>query len=286
MGAEPIRWEGTDTDRKPSASIWGRCPWSSILDGSVNGAYVWDDFSSFNVTPATTEGNWAANRGYAQFSSAGGFITAPAITAATTSGVGQTGITIGSDDDNEGVGIRTLSTPFVINRSTQKLWFECRLKKSTIANTTFELFAGFMENAALTAIVPITTTAATLADKNLFGFYSTESAGANASVSYKCDGVAQVNVSTTEVTFVADTYTKLGIKYELTGDKDGQYILSFYQDGVRLATSKQVPTAAGTDFPNDIAMGLVLATRNAAGTSPGNATISWWRAAQLYAPLN
>jgi hypothetical protein len=143
-----------------------------------------------------------------------------------------------------------------------------------------------MEDTALTAVVPITTTAATLADKNLFGFYSTESAGANASVSYKADGVTQVNISTTEVTFVADTYTKLGIKYELTGDKDGQYILSFYQDGVRLATSKQVPTAAGTDFPNDIAMGLVLATRNAAGTSPGNATISWWRAAQLYAPLN
>lgn len=281
-----ISWEGTDTDRKPSASIWGRCPWPQILGGAVNGTTFYDDFSSFNITPATTEGNWAAAQGYAQFSGTGGTITAPAISAATTAGIASTGITIGSDDDNEGVGIRTLSTPFAFNRTAQKMWFECRVKKSSIANTILEFFIGFMENTALTSTVPITTTAATLADKNLFGFYSKENAGSNCSVSYKCDGVTAVDISTTEITFVADTYTKLGFKYEPSGDAAGTNILSFYQDGTRLASTKQIPTAAGTDFPNDIAMGPVLATRNAAGTSPGTVTIQWWRAAQLLAPLN
>ncbi len=285
MAVEAISWEGTDTDRKPSASIWGRCPWNSINEGKVNGVAIWDDFKSFNVTPATTEGNWAANAGYAQFSSTGGTITAPAISASTTAGLASSGITIGSDDINEGVAIRTLSVPFALNRANLKMWFECRIQKSSIANTIADTFIGLGDNTASTASTPFSA-AATLADHNLFGFWSKSTAGGNCAVSYKAAGVSAVDISTTDITMVAATYTKLGFKYELTGDPAGQYILSFYQDGVRLGTTKQMPTGNGTDFPNNVSLGLLMAIRNAAGSSPGTMTVQWWRAAQLIAPQN
>lgn len=286
MAVEAVRWAGATTENKPSGTVWGKCPWNAIKEGTVKGIALYDDFSSFNITPATTEGNWSAGMGYAQFSGTGGTITAPAASAATKAGVPTSGITIGSDDDNEGVGIRTLSVPFMLNRANQRFWFEICLKKSTVADTKFELFTGLMENTALTATVPITTTAATLADKNLIGFYSTESNGDAASTTYKADGVTAVVVGADEVTLVADTFTKLGMKYVPSGDKAGSYVISFYQDGTRLSSTKVIPDSNGTDFPTDVAMGFVIATRNAAGSSPGTATIQWWKAAQLYAPLN
>lgn len=287
MGVETIGWEGTDTDQnRRSASVWGRFPWNSVRSGRIGGTAFYDDFSSFNNTPATTEENWAAANGYAQFSSTGGTITAPAASAATKAGIPTSGITIGSDDDNEGVGIRTLSVPFMLNRANQKLCFEACIKKSTIADTKFEFFIGLMENTPCTATVPITATAATLADKNLVGIYTTESAGSTGNSTYKADGVTAVTVGSAEFAFVADTFTKVGFKYEPSGDKAGQFVLSFYQDGARLASTKVIPDSNGTDFPTDIAMGPVLAIRNAAGSSPGTATIKWWACGQLYAPLN
>lgn len=286
MAVESIGWNGSDTESKYSDSIWGNCPVNSLRENKIaNGVLFEDDFSSFNKTPATTEGNWGAGRNYAQFSSTGGFITAPALSAATGAGVPSDGITIGSDDDNEGVGIRSLSVPFAINRAAYAFWFECRLKKSSIANTIAEIFVGLLENVALTAVIPITATAATLSDNNMVGFYSTESAGSTANTVYKANGVSTVTVGSAEVTFVADTYTKLGMKYTRSGDRYGAYILSFYQDGVRLASYKQIPDSNGTDFPTDVAMGPVVAIRNAAGSSPGNMTLQKWRFAQLYNPV-
>lgn len=286
MAVEAVRWAGTNTENKPSGTIWGKCPWNAINEGTVKGVTFYDDFHSFNITPATTEGNWAAGQGYAQFSGTGGTITAPAASAATKAGVPTTGITIGSDDDNEGVGIRSLSTPFMLNRANQRFWFEACIRKSSIANTILEFFIGLMENTALTATVPITATAATLADVNCVGWYTTESAGSTANTTYKANGVTAVTVESAAATFVAATFIKLGMMYVPSGDKDGAYCLSFYVNGVRCSSSKIIPDSNGTDFPTDVAMGPVLASRNAAGSSPGTVTIQWWKAAQLYAPLN
>jgi len=286
MAVETVRFGGADTATQPSGTIWGRCPWNAIGDGSSKGVRHWDDFSSFNITPATTEGNWSAGMGYSQFSSTGTTLTAPALSAATGAGVPSSGLVFTSDDDNDAGSLRTLSVPYAINRAAQRFWFECCIKKSTIANTKIEVFIGLLENTALTAIVPITTTAATLSDNNLVGFYSTETTGSAASTTYKANGVTAVTVGTDEVTFVADTYTKLGMMYVKNGDKAGSYRLSFYQDGTRLASSKEIPDSNGTDFPTDVAMGPVVAVRNAAGSSPGTMTMKWWKFAQLMAPLN
>lgn len=284
MAVDSIRFRQpsqSDTSRKPSESVWATCPIEAIRAGAVAGVHFFDDFASFNKTPATTEGNWAAQNGYAQFSSTGGTITA---------GTGQGGEAVfASDDDGEGASIRTLATPFKISRASKSFWFEARLKVSTVANTTFELFVGLMENAVLTATVPITNTAATLADQNLVGFYRTESDGDAIDTTYKANGVTAVTVQLGAVVPAADTYLKLGMHFDNgispfnsgVGDGYGKYLLSFYANGVLLSTQKQIPAADGTDFPNDVGLGLVFAVRNAAGSSPGTATLDWWQAAQL-----
>lgn len=286
MGVNRVLWDRTNTADRYSGTIWANCPVAGLRDGSIPGYFFEENFSRFNITPATTEGNWTAEGGFAQFSGTGGVITAPAATAATKAGLPVRGITIGSDDDNEGVGIRTTEVGTMINRANAALWYECQFKKSSIANTILEFFVGLLENVALTAVIPITATAATLSDHNMVGIYSTESAGSTGNSTYKANGVTAVTVGSAEFTFVADTFTNVGFKYTPTGDKAGAYCLSFYQDGVRLASTKIIPDSNGTDFPTDVAMGPVLAVRNAAGSSPGTVTIRRWRCAQLYYPLD
>lgn len=269
-----------NTDRNPSPNIWGDCPWEAILAGQIDGVTFFDDFLSFPKTPATTEGNWSQ---YAQFSSTGGTITAG-------TGVGGEAI-FASDDDNEGASIRTLATPFKIIRTAgYKFWFEARVKTSTITDTKHGFFLGLMENAALTATVPIAA-AGTLADQNFVGFHRLEGDGDALDTVYKADGVTQVTVGTDAVTLVADTYVKVGMVFDTAEDPlvhdtsnagSNRGVLSFYLNNLRLTDTKQIPTAAGTDFPNDVGLGLVFAVLNATGTTPGNSTIDWWKAAQVF----
>lgn len=278
-----VMYMGTNTDLTLSGSIWGNCPLAGLRTKRIKGTLLEFDFSSFNPTIPTTAGNWAADHGLEFMSSGTGALTVPALSAATASGVPVPGMTLGAASDNGNMSFRTVSCPFAMNRLSGQFWYEIRLKKSTIANTTFEIFAGLLEDITLTAIVPITTTAATLSDNNLVGIYSTESAGASGNSTYKANGVTAVTVQSAGFTFVADTFTNLGMRMTPSGDKDGSFIWSWYQDGVRLATSKQLPASGnGTDTPNDVALGLVFALRNAAGSSPGTCTIQSLRAAQVY----
>ena len=284
MAVKPITYAGnlgsahaaTDFDWSPN--IWGDCNFAAIKEGSIPGVAFEHDFLSFPITPPTTEGNWGP---YAVFTDTGGFITP---------GSGQGGEAVfGSDGDNEGASIRTVATPFKIMRTLKKFWFEARVKASTIADTKNGFFIGLMQNVALTATMPIAA-AGTIGDTNLVGFHRLEGDGDMLDTIYKADGVTQVTVQADAVTLVADTYVKIGMKFEAETDWQvadptlagvNRYVLSFYKDNLRLATTKQIPLAAGTDFPNDIAMGLVFATLNATGTTPGNNTIDRWRAAQL-----
>lgn len=262
---------GDDATRvTPSDNIWFDCPWSELVFGTVSGVWFEDHFTSFPKTPPTTEGNFGR---YAAFTSSGGTMTA---------GTGQGGeLVIASDDDNEGASIRTVATPFLISRSTKKFWFEARLKVSSVTDTKYGMFIGLMQDVALTAILPITAAGA-IADTNICGFHRLEGDGVHLDTIYKADGVSQVNVQTDAATIAADTYFKVGMRYDPSDDPTGTtYLLSFFKNNTLLTTTKQIPSAAGSDFPNDVGLGLVFAVLNAAGTSPGSATLDWWRAAQL-----
>lgn len=253
-----------DTSRGNSPSIWADCPLLEIEAGLVNGVHFFDDFLS---GPRVAAGAEAATGRYRGFADTGGLVADGGEWGGT--------LDLSSDGDNEGASFRTSCSPFQISRSHGKLWFECRVKSSTITDTKHGIFAGMMADNALTATVPITAAGA-IADINIVGFHRLEGDGDYFDTVYKADGVTQVTVGSDAAVIAADTYVKLGFVFD-----PKTYVLSFYRNGVKLANTYTVIAAAGTDFPNDVRLGLVVAVLNATASTPGSSEIDWWRAAQL-----
>ncbi len=268
------------TERNRSRGVWHDCPYFAIRDGELAGSVLEYDALTSPITVPTTEGafgEWTA------FSSTGGFINA---------GTGQGGeLVFGSDGDNEGASIRSRNTPFKLIRSAKAFWFEARVKASAVDNTKNGFFLGLTENTAFSATVPIAADG-TLADINFVGFHKLEADGDQIDAVYKANGVTQVTVlaDALPTALVADTYVKLGMRYTVLNDGSIQdpnnlggtkYVLSFLVNGIRVAT-KQIPSAAGTDFPNDVGLGVAFAVLNATASTPGDNTIDWIHAAQLF----
>lgn len=267
-----------------TAGVWHDCPLDEIREGLRQGTLFEFNFDSMPKTPATTEGNYSL---FTQFSDTGGTIAPPA--------TGFRGWDFGSDGDNEGASIRARAMAFQIDRTAGgAFWWEARIKTSTIADAKHNILTGMLEDVALTAVLPITAAGA-IADVNGFGFRRTEavSGGALLDTWYKANGVTAVTVQAGAVPLVADTYVNIGMKYVPSVDPFvadvnytslGKYNLFFYANGLRLATYKLIPTAQGTDFPNDVRMSPFFAVLNATGTTPGTSAISRLRVAQLNTP--
>lgn len=253
-----------DTSRSPSDSIWSDCPWAEINHGYKPGIAFFDDFLNGPRVAAGAEAAYGAYRGFAD---TGGLVADGGEWGGT--------LNLSSDGDNEGASFRTSCAPFQIARGQGKFWFEARVKTSDISDTKHGLFVGLMADNALTATVPITAAGA-IADVNIVGFHKLEGDGDQMDTVYKADGVTQVTLQADAVSLTADTYVKVGIVFNPRNNE-----LSFYRNGVKLSTTYTMASAAGTDFPNDVRLGLVVAVLNATGTTPGSSEIDWWRAAQL-----
>lgn len=265
MGTIAQYGKTSDTDRHLSPRLWGGCPDRAELEGGPRGGfYIYDDFTTFPVWAGTTEANHGQ---YQCFSDTGGTI----LDGAEIGGV----IALASDGDNEGSSIKTSQLPFKIIRGGGELWFECRIKTSTIADTKHGIFVGLIDTATLSATVPIAADG-TLADENFVGFHRLEGDGDYFNSVYKANGVTQVTVAQDAKVIVADTYVKLGMHYNPVS-----YVLTFFADGTPLADTYTVIAAAGTDFPNDVQLGLVCAVLNATGSTPGSAELDWWKCCQL-----
>lgn len=245
----------TNSGRGPSA-FWKDCPIGQLLKDPSEGAYVFNDFMDAG-----------ANASGLSFASTGGTVLDGNIQGG--------GLVIGSDDDNEAVVLKAPSA-FKISRTSNKFWFEARVKFSNITDSKIGAFIGLMDNTTTTAVLPLADDGS-IGDANMVGFWRVEGDGDKLDTEYKANGVTAVNLQADAITTVADTFVKVGMVFTPVDN-----LLTFYKDGVALSTTKTIPSAEGTDFPNDVYMGLILAVKNAAGSSPGTVTIDWWRAAQVY----
>lgn len=253
-----------DTSRGPSPSIWADFPSSDIMNGIKDGYQHFDDFLNGPRVAAGAEAYYGDYRGFAD---TGGLVA----DGGEVGGV----LDLSSDGDNEGASFRTSCNPFQISRNHGKLWFEARLKSSTITDTKHGIFVGLKADTVHTATSPIAA-AGTLADVNLVGFHRLEGDGDYFDTVYKADGVTQVTVQADAAIIVADQYVKLGFVYDPRTN-----LLTFYRNGVKLATTYTMVSAAGTDFPNDVRLGLAIAVLNATASTPGSTKIDWWRCGQL-----
>jgi hypothetical protein len=280
MSVESIRYasqQTADTSSKWSPAVWQGFPLEAVKNGTVDGRlYEWD-FGEFKPSTNVNAAEAYWEKGLMVFGSDGFAITALAGTGL------DTGATLGSDGDNEGGCVRHEVAPFTISRSAKHLVLEVVLETSTITDTKHGFLVGLMENTAGTSTVPITAAGA-LADKNLVGFHRLEADGDKLDLVYKADGVTAVTVLADAVTLAVDTEVRLGLVFrpETDFDTSSRYLLRWFANNQPIATGyKQIPSAAGTDFPNDIGLGFFAALLNATGSTPGTTTLKRARIAQV-----
>ena len=251
-----------DTTRGISPNIWKGFDLVKLRFG-FGGWADFDDFTNGPVVAAAAEAQYGDYKGFA---STGG-------TAAATAARGGV-LTFSSDGDDEGASLAQRNTAYQIDLGLGAFAFEARFKTSTIADTKHGIFVGMLDAATLSATVPIAA-AGTLADENFVGFHRLEGDGDKLDTVYKADGVTQVTVKEDAITLVADTYVKVGMVFD-----PSTKLLTFYKNGTPLADTKAIPTADGTDFPNDVTLGFVFAVLNATATTPGSSALDWFCVAQ------
>lgn len=247
------------------SAFWQDCPLqASMIDPGV-GYGMQDDFIDLGLSPTITTIISGQGR-YLLFGSAGATITPDAALGG--------GLVITEATDNESVSITTKQTPFQIESSKGSLWFEARIKTSTITTAEQAWLIGLMDTTAQTATVPITATGA-IADINFVGFHHPEANTTAFDASYKANTVTAVEVNSNIGTLVADTYVKLGFKFDSSNN-----VLSFYVNGALQAASKTIGAAAGTDFPDDVTLAPVLAM-TLANSAAETVTMDWWKCFQV-----
>lgn len=257
-----------DSGRAPSPGIWGDCPILSILDGSMAGIMIIDDFEGGGLITAPTASAALVGIPYSGFSDS----ASQHADAAELGGA----ITLSNDGtEDDATSLFPLTTAFQMGLTKGPLWFEARIKVSNIVATGVNFFLGLTDNTAKDGDTPLTDTAGALSDSNTVGFRKPESDLGSVRTCYKSDGVTAVDVETITSAIAAATYVKLGFKKDVDG------LLTFYVDNLPQDTTFQILNDLGTGFPGDAIMGPCATLKVGAVTGAQTLIMDWWRCVQV-----
>lgn len=273
-----VDWNSHDTNG-PSRSLWWDCPIIRSLEtGELYGFH--DDFLDYESTVTTV----VNSHGTPTFEG-----------DCTMSGTANEGgeLAIFGTTDNEEASLQrggSDSAPYGIaaaSTSGYKLWFEARVKKSAITNSLGGFFVGLAgENAAVADFMA--DGGADFSDVDLLGFWNDEtddSVGSHVHVVTQKTSAGFDTIIDTVATLVADTYVKLGFKYD--PDAPNGKKIAFFVDNTEQGT--YVGEASGdatvyiqdtTNFPGGEEMSPVIAIKMASG-SDMTVAIDWWRCYQV-----
>ena len=270
MSFKNVRFRTPNTQRNPSPSVWAKCPILDILtDGQ--GIFFHDDFITppHLVTPTiTSEAN--LGNGYKAFGES------PSTLLSVNPEVGGH-FELLMSDDNEACTLATISAPFKIIRGGGDVWFETRIKTLNITADTLGWLVGMAALETLANDVPLVDAGTIATTTNFVGFMRPEGDGNDADAIYQANAVATVTHQADAARLVADTYIKLGFWYD-----DAKFKLHYYVNGTEVdAGAYSMPSAAGTDFPNDVQLGLICSILGA-NAADASVTMDWWRAAQRF----
>jgi hypothetical protein len=267
-----------DTSATPSKALWAGCDSLELI--RTGGIFYHEDFAvQALITSPTTIAALVGVPGLNGFSSDASQVVISDVEGGC--------IQIKQTTDDHATSIFTPSHPYVISAGKGKFWMEARIKCNLLDTTEQSMFLGLMGVTAPTVAIPLTTSAGAIADINCVGWHRLDTDLTSLKQSYKADGVTAVEKTLTTA-IVADTWIKLGMKFDPTDDYEGPNRLSFWINGVRQtydsttgAKSKEIPDATGTDFPADVVLGPILALAIGAGGSDNTITMDWWRIAQV-----
>jgi len=253
----------SDTSRRRS-NFWAGSRVDEIVNGDFDGIRSFHDFQSGGkITIPTTEaalvglplngfGSSGSTLAYDQVKNGGGAL----IMAETTA--------------NEGFILRDVVAPYQISSGVGSLWFEARVRSLLVSTNEIAFVCGLMDTTAASATAPLTMTTGAVADVNFVGFHKPVANTTALDTSYKADGVTLVEVNSDVGTLAANTWIKLGMKFDTFDNK-----LSFYINGVKQASTKTIPNATGTDFPADVALGWVVGMCVGSGASDNELHVDW-----------
>lgn len=269
--------------RGPSPIIWADCPSVTFIKDPSKGFEFYNDFKS-SVYGSTSPEDSAANGdmfvGYVESN------VTDDLALVASSNIGELQI-IGDGTDQDVYCITTGNNTAGIvltpkEGETKKFWYEARVKVSTITDGDMGVFVGLAQpGEAKDAGGVFGGDAAALADVDYIGFAVLEGDGDDLTLVYNeaTSGVAQS--TTGEITLVADTYVRLGIKLVVNGNS---IKIRYYKDGVDLGDDVAVNIGSSdANWPGDTKMDLVVSHVAGSGAADSDAVvIDWIRVAQEY----
>ncbi len=260
-----------NTGRGPSPGIWGDCPILSILDGSMAGIMVIDDFDKGGLITSPTASAELAGVPYSGFGDTGSTITQP-------DELGGSVKLLSDGTSNDATSLFSLSHCFQAGLTKGPLWFEARIKLDALLTTESGFFLGLADSTAKTTSVPLTATASALADLNLIGWHALDTDVRTIKSCYKADGVTAVDLESVATAITEATYVKLGFKKNATG------LVTWYIDNLPQATTYQVledTPSLDTAWPCDKVLAPCVTLAVGAATGEQTLTMDWWRCVQV-----
>ena len=285
--AEYTRNGTTDTARTRSG-FWADCPWEQIVGGFVDGSAFFDDFLDFGINGTQTS---EINLGrYKVYNTGSGVVKADSMPQGTAAGQDGGVISMLCDTAGDQSVIGTHSCPFYLTttRPNSRLWFEARIALTGVATNRSHVFVGLGNNKEVTfgAAIPLADADATGTAVNLIGFAALEDGLTDISTvltdegaTYNYGGVASTNIQTSAGTLAANTWIKVGMKFDAT---DSARCVRFFVNGVECTTAVTKAILAATTHLDVSGLGPVFAQfADSAGTA-NYAYMDWWRIAQTF----
>lgn len=278
MGSTRLSAEGA-VGRGLSPAIWQAYNLLPGFDDPSRVPFFFDDFAKLGVYASAT----SIMAGYKTYQDTG--VTIQGCAAADNS-EGEFGVLeiAGNDADNDegsielGAGVHGLVRIDPTAGERAVIAFEARIKRTSVTDnhTAFAFGLGEPGFAAANALVD-DTAAMVAAGKDFIGFQTLTASNEEIDTIYTIGGTGTVNqVKDNAGTAVADTWIKLGGVYDPRAEANKK--LKFFIDGVELGDSvTDAIIAAGTAFPTDEELTLVLLTKNGdAGTTAHAVFMDWW----------
>jgi len=246
-----------NTNRWPSELIWANAPILETIH-TGRGHYHFNDFISMDAQATATYS------GQYYFLGDDGVLCAPL--ANTDGGVIEVS---GNDADNDmSLLVYGFEAGFARFSNIDKVWFECRVAKASIADNALGMFVGFTEpeNIALADVTLMDDDAILDPSEDFIGFNQLLT-DADSTLSVYQEGGAAVQATAIDVPTAAG-YDKLGLTW------DGR-VLKFFVNGQHIIANDVTVTSA-LSFPDANHLSLLWGTE-VGEAAESKAQMDWWR---------
>jgi hypothetical protein len=265
----PILLKGASTDNGLSGSIWGNFPIDAVKSDPRKGNFFFDDFNTLNVLSLT---NVFSQDHYTAVATSGGLIRKSTTLPSCIE-------LFGTADNDEislerGVPVTSTGSHKITAGTGPALCFEARINKIVVSEVA-DLFIGLgTAGIGATGDVLFTDTVGTMTTTfNQIGFHTLNSGSALTTCLQKATVAERTPVAAK--TLVADTFTKIGFRYDPLSDKP----LIWYVDGVEVDS---ITSDTITTFPTAALMNLCIVHKNG-GAADNILRLDWWAVGQLSA---